>query len=293
MTNEIQGAGVALVTPFHNGEIDWIALEKLVRFNIKKDIDFLVVLGTTGEDPTLSSEEKIEILERVAIFSKGKVPLVAGFSGNNTKALVETIKSFHFQGYSAILSASPSYNKPTQDGIFQHFMAVEKVSPVPIMLYNVPGRTGSNISTFTALRLANASKKFFAIKEASGDLPQILRLLKVRPKGFKVFSGDDLLATPIIAMGGDGLVSVLGNALPKEISKIVHLGLKGKIEKAAKCHLELLDLMHLIFVDGNPAGVKFILEYLKICKKELRLPLVDATPTTAAKIESALKGLGI
>ena len=291
MNHKFRGTGIAIVTPFRNGKIDFPALEGLIDFLIDGGVEFIVSLGTTGESVTLSRPEKTEVLEFTADVNKGRVPLVAGFGGNNTKQVVEEIQNFHFSGFDAILSASPAYNKPTQEGIFHHFMELEKVAPVPIIIYNVPGRTSSNISSATTLRLAHASEKFIAIKEASGDLVQCMEIVKDRPKDFLVLSGDDVLTLPMLGFGCDGVISVIGNGFPLLFSGMVRDALSGDFENAKDKHLQLLDLMHLIFVDGNPAGIKGVLEILGKTSREVRLPLVSLTDQTFDLIQEAVKEL--
>ncbi|MEM7101969.1 MAG: 4-hydroxy-tetrahydrodipicolinate synthase [Bacteroidota bacterium] len=291
MINEFRGTGVALVTPFRNGEIDFDGLEKVIEHTLSGKVEFLVSLGTTGEAVTLSEKEKLQILEFTAVVVKGRVPLVAGFGGNNTASLLEAVKAFHFKGYQAILSASPSYNKPTQEGIFQHFMALESVAPRPIILYNVPGRTSSNMTAQTTVRLAKASSKFIAVKEASGDMVQCMEIVRDRPENFLLLSGDDVLTLPMLGFGGDGLISVVANAFPKEYSEMVRHGLDGHFGKARPNHYALMDIIDLLFVDGNPGGVKYALETLGICSSELRLPLVSISETTKQALQSAISTL--
>lgn len=281
MSKLFRGTGVALVTPFKNGAIDFDGLERLINHNIEGGVEFLVSLGTTGESVTLTEKEKHAVLDFTVSVTAERIPIVAGFGGNNTTAVIESIKTYHFDGIAGILSASPAYNKPSQEGIFQHFMAIAKVSPCPIILYNVPGRTASNMSAATTLRLANASDKFVAVKEASGNLAQCMQIVNgKKPANFSVLSGDDNLTLPMLACGMDGLISVVGNAYPKLYSDMVRAGLAGDFEAARKIHYSLMDLVDLLFVDGNPAGVKHVLNCLDICGEELRLPLVPATAPT-------------
>lgn len=285
MSKLFRGTGVALVTPFKNGAVDYDGLERLINHNIEGGLEFLVSLGTTGESVTLSKKEKHAVLDFTVKVTNGRIPVVAGFGGNNTAAVIEEIKSYHFKGIAGILSASPAYNKPTQEGIYQHFMAIEKVAPCPIILYNVPGRTSSNMTAETTLRLANASDKFVAVKEASGNLAQCMQIVNgAKPEHFSVLSGDDNLTLPMLAFGMDGLISVVGNAYPKAYSDMVRAGLAGDFETARTIHYRLMDLVDLLFVDGNPAGIKKALECLDICSQELRLPLVPATSPTQKAI---------
>jgi len=293
MSKLFRGTGVALVTPFKNGDVDYEGLERLINHNINGGLEFLVSLGTTGESVTLTKEEKHAVLDFTVKVAAGRIKIVGGFGGNNTAAVIESIQDYHFNGIDGILSASPAYNKPTQEGIYQHFMAIEKVAPVPIIIYNVPGRTASNITAETTLRLANASNKFVAIKEASGNLAQCMQIVNgEKPADFSVLSGDDNLTLPMLAFGMDGLISVLGNAFPQEYSDMVRAGLAGDFDAARKIHYQFMDLVDLLFVDGNPAGVKAALDMLGVCGDELRLPLVNATEPTVkaiAKIVDALK----
>ena len=280
------GTGVALVTPFKNGAVDYDGLERLINHNIEGGVEFLVSLGTTGESVTLTEAEKHAVLDFTVKITAGRVAIVAGFGGSNTAALIESIQNYHFRGIDGILSASPAYNKPTQEGIYQHFMAIAAVAPCPIILYNVPGRTASNMTAATTLRLANASDTFVAIKEASGSLAQCMEIVNgAKPAHFSVLSGDDNLTLPMLACGMDGLVSVIGNAYPKEYSDLVRAGLAGDFATARQLHYSFMDLVELLFVDGNPAGVKYALQELGICGEELRLPLVPATDQTKKSMD--------
>ncbi|MEM6724994.1 MAG: 4-hydroxy-tetrahydrodipicolinate synthase [Bacteroidota bacterium] len=293
MANTFKGTGVALVTPFKDGQVDYNALEKVVEHCIAGGLEFLVSLGTTGESVTLSKEEKLKVLNVTAEIAHTRIPLVAGFGGNNTQAIIDSINSFDFKQYDGILSVVPAYNKPTQEGIYQHFKAIGAVAPRPVILYNVPGRTSKNMTAETTLRLAHENSIFCAVKEASGDLVQVMKIVKDRPKGFLVLSGDDVLTLPMLSFGADGVISVIANALPQQYSDMVRLGLSGNFEAAGKAHLELIELIDLLFVDGNPAGVKAALEILGVSSVGLRLPLVPVTPATYTAIEKQLAGLGI
>lgn len=269
------GTGVALATPFSNGKIDYEALEKLINHVINGGVDYLVSLGSTGESATLSREECRQVLDFTIQINNGRLPLVAGnFGGNNTAELVERIKLFDFNGIDGILSSSPAYNKPAQEGIFQHFMKIAEVCPRPIIIYNVPGRTASNISAETCIRLAKASSKFVAVKEASADIPQGTKIIKEAPAYFSVLSGDDPTAFSLIASGGQGVISVIANAFPQEQSGMVRALLQQDFEQARKLNLQLHDLHQWLYVDGNPSGIKAALEMLGICSREVRLPLV-------------------
>ena len=273
---QFRGLGVALVTPFKNGEIDFSSLNKIIEHTISGGVDYLVSLGTTGESVTLSSAECRKVLDFTIKINSGRVPLVAGlFGSNDTAALVEKIKNFDFTGFDGILSSSPSYSKPTQEGIFQHYMKIAEVSPVPIIIYNVPGRTASNILPETILRFANASKKFAAVKEASGDVIQGMKIIKDKPEHFSVLSGDDPTAFSLITAGGQGVISVIANALPEQFSEMVKSALNDDLNTARDLNLQLLDLHPWLYVDGNPAGVKAALEILNLCNRDVRLPLVS------------------
>lgn len=270
-----RGTGVALVTPFKNGEIDWEDLEKIIGHVIAGGVEFLVSLGTTGESVTLSDEEHRQILDFTIKINRGRVPLAAGiFGGNNTAAMVEKIKDFNFEGIDALLSSNPSYSKPGQEGIFQHYMALAEVSPRPIIIYNVPSRTASNMTAETTLRLANASDKFLGIKEASDDIYQITKIIKGKPKNFLVLSGDDFLSLPVIAAGGDGVISVIANAVPRPFTDMVRAALRNDMPAARQLNFKLLELYKLLFIEGNPVGVKAALELQGLCSREVRLPLV-------------------
>ena len=290
MAFKFDGTGVALVTPFlDNGTIDYTALERLVEHCITGGVDFLVALGTTGETPTLSTQEQGAVLEHVVRFTAGRVPLVAGYGGNNTAALVEQLKSHSFEGIDGILSASPSYNKPTQEGIYQHFMALAEVAPRPIILYNVPGRTASNMTAETTLRLAKASDQFVAVKEASGNLAQVMQIINGdRPADFAVLSGDDNLTLPMIACGAHGLISVVANAYPKGYSDLVRAARAGDLDTARSLHYRYMDLVDALFAEGNPAGVKYVLSQLGIGQDTLRLPLVGTSDALQTRLNALM-----
>ncbi len=284
--------GVALVTPFNEDEsIDYDALASLVEFQIKNGTDYLVVCGTTAETPTLTQEEKVAVLKFVIQVNQGRVPIVYGIGGNNTNQLVDIIQNFDFTGIDAILSVTPYYNKPSQEGLYRHYAAVAAVSPLPIILYNVPGRTGVNMSANTTLRLANDFKNIQAIKEASGNFSQIDDIIKNKPTDFMVISGDDGITFPLITLGAVGVISVIGNAFPKEFSRMVRLALAGDYEKARIIHHRFTELIELLFVEGNPAGVKSMLAVMGMIKNVLRLPLVPNTIRTYEKIREVLKKL--
>lgn len=289
MDDRFRGLGVALVTPFRsNGQIDYAGLEKLIEHQIVGGVDYVVVMGTTGESVTLTKDEKHQLLAQVISVVHNRIPVVLGVGGNNTAEVIEALGSFELDGVDAILSVSPYYNKPTQEGIYQHYKAIAQASLRPIILYNVPGRTGSNITASTTLRLAKDFSNIIAIKEASANLDQIGMILKYRPKDFIVISGDDALTLPIIALGGEGVISVVGNALPEEFSTLVHAALDGDLATARREHLRLIEVINLLFVEGNPGGIKNVLKVLGICGDAMRLPLVNVSEGTAKKLYQAL-----
>ncbi len=289
MENKFKGLGVALVTPFQeNGLVDFSGLQRLLEHQINGKTDYLVVQGTTGETPTLTAEEKRSVLDFVLEINNKRLPVVLGVGGNNTQALVETLETFDFTGVDAILSASPNYNKPTQEGIYQHYKLLAAHSPLPIILYNVPGRTSSNMAPETTLRLAREFKNIIAVKEASGNMEQIMRLIKDKPEDFLVISGDDGITLPMIASGGDGLISVIGNAFPGEYSEMVRAALDGDLVTARALHYKLFDYLHYLFVEGNPAGVKEVLKYMNICSNNVRLPLTPVSEATSNKLYALL-----
>lgn len=289
---EIQGAGVALITPFHaDGSIDFETLGNLIEFQISEGMDYLVSLGTTGETATLSSEEKKKVWQFTKDKVKGRVPLVAGIGGNNTLEIVEAVKNFDTEGFCAILSVSPYYNKPTQAGIYQHYKAIAEVSKLPIILYNVPGRTGSNISAETTLRLAKEFKNIVAIKEASGNFAQFSEILRDKPEHFQLISGDDPATLPMMALGAIGIISVVGNAYPKYVSTLAHLCAEGKYSEAKDIHYKLLEITELCFVEGNPCGVKYILKELGFGEDYVRLPLVRVSSKIQQRIQEAMRSL--
>ncbi len=289
MPQQYRGTGVALVTPFNeDGSIDFDGLKKVIEHDIKGGVEYLVSLGTTGESATLNKEEKLQVLRYTAEVVNKRVPLVAGFGGNDTRELIESIKAFDFAGYDALLSASPYYNKPTQEGIYQHYKAVASASPVPVILYNVPGRTSSNITAETTLRLARDFKNIIAVKEASGNFDQVMHIIKNRPEGFLVISGDDLITLPLIASGADGVISVIGNAIPGDFSEMVRLALKNDFTAARKLHYKLTDLTNLLFIEGNPGGVKSVLKQLGIGTDQVRLPLWRISDELTQKLKAEL-----
>ena len=289
MDDRFRGLGVALVTPFRsNGQIDYAGLEKLIDHQIAGGVDYVVSMGTTGESVTLTKAEKHELLAQTIGYVRNRVPVVLGCGGSNTAEVIEALNSFEMDGVDAILSVSPYYNKPTQEGIYQHYKAIAQSSLRPIILYNVPGRTGSNMSSETTVRLARDFKNIIAIKEASANLDQMGRILKHKPRDFMLISGDDTLTLPIIALGGVGVISVVGNALPAETSALVKAALKGDLETARREHLRMIEVIDLLFAEGNPGGIKQVLKVLGVCGDTMRLPLVNISEATAGKLYKAL-----
>lgn len=290
--NIFRGLGVALITPFtESGEVDYNALGNLVEYQVNNGADFLCILATTSESPCLSKQEKLDIQHFIVNLVDRRVPIVIGCGGNNTYAIAEELRNGDFNGIDGILSVCPYYNKPTQEGLYQHFKTLACATELPVILYNVPGRTGINMTAETTLRLANDCENIVAIKEASGNLEQIDDILKNKPEGFAVLSGDDSLTFPMLAGGAEGVISVIGNALPKEFSQMISLEQEGKYEEAVKIHHSLTELYKLLFVDGNPAGVKAVLTEMGYIKNVLRLPLVPARETTIQKISQSLQEL--
>lgn len=287
---QLVGTGVALVTPFSGDmSIDILALQRIVNYCIDGGVDYLVVLGTTGESVTLSKSEKQLVADTVVAANAGRLPLVLGVGGNNTAAIIEELGQLDLSQFDAILSVSPYYNKPTQEGIYQHFKAIATASPKPIIVYNVPSRTGSNMLPATTLRLARDCANIVAIKEACGDMDQIKQLVKDKPNTFMIISGDDTTALPTVLAGGEGVISVLGQGLPSEFSNMIRLGQQGKTEDAQKLQSTLREGMDLIFQEGNPAGIKAVFETLGLCKAHVRLPLVEATTDLKVKIAGFVK----
>ena len=292
METEIKGTGVALVTPFKsNFEVDYDALENLVRHVTKGGVDYLVALGTTGETVTLTNEEKLKVFQVIKDVNGHKLPLVLGHGGNNTRSLIEGIKRYDLNGVEAILSVVPPYNRPNQRGLYAHYKAFSAASPLPFLLYNVPGRTGVNLEPETTLALANDCDNILGVKEASGNIEQIMRILRSAPEGFQVISGDDGITIPLISVGATGLISVIANAFPKEISLAVRSALSGDFQTANENHYKLFDLMSLTFADGNPAGVKCMMQKLGLCENTLRLPLFPVNDEVAGKIKLAVSKL--
>lgn len=292
MQNIFRGLGIALITPFKkDGSVDYKTLKSLVDYQIGNGADFIVILATTGETPCLEKEEKDEITKTVIDVVKGRVPILKYCGGNNTAAVVREIKESDWSGVDGILSICPYYNKPSQEGLYEHFKAIANVSKLPIVLYNVPGRTGINMTAETTVRIANSFSNVVAIKEASGSLEQVDEIIKYKPDNFEVLSGDDALTFPMIVSGAVGVISVIGNALPKEFSRMIRLELNGEFEAARAIHHKFTELYKLLFVDGNPAGCKALLNDMGMIENILRLPLVPTRIETKQKMNDILKGL--
>lgn len=288
--NIFKGLGIALITPFNaSGAVDYVVLKKLVEYQLKNGADFFCILATTGETPTLTDDEKQRIKELVVEVVAGRVPILMGCGGNNTAAIVEELHTRDFSGIDGILSVCPYYNKPSQEGLYQHFKTIANATDMKVVLYNVPGRTGVNMKAETTVRLARNCKNIVAVKEASGNLEQVDEIIKNKPDTFDVISGDDALTFPMIACGAVGVISVIGNALPKEFSRMLRLEQNGEFEPARKIHHMFTDLFNLLFVDGNPAGVKAMLHEMGMIENVLRLPLVPTRLTTMQKISECLK----
>jgi len=284
------GTGVALVTPFKKDfSVDVEALKKIVNYQIDNGINYLVVLGTTGEPATLKKEEKELVIKTVIETNNGRLPLVLGVGGNNTAEVVEELQTRDFTGFSAVLSVSPYYNKPTQEGIYQHFKAIAEASPLPVILYNVPGRTGSNVLPSTVIRLATDFENIVAIKEAAGDIVQAMKLIQLKPKDFLVISGDDMVTLPMVLAGGSGVISVIAEGFPKQFSEMIRLGLERKVDEAYKIHYEIADSIDMIFEQGNPGGVKEIFKSLGLSENTVRLPLVNVNEDLAKRLNEFVK----
>lgn len=291
-TSIFKGLGVALITPFKaDGSVDFPTLLKLVEYQVNAGTNYLVIFGTTAESPTLTDEERAEIKAAVVKQVDGRIPIVLGIGGNNTQQVVSSIKNTNLEGISAILSVVPYYNKPSQEGIYQHYRKIAESTDMPIILYNVPGRTGTNMNADTTLRLAHEFKNIIAVKEASGNFRQIDEIIKKKPTHFMVISGDDAITFPLITLGAMGVISVVGNAFPKEFGRMVHLAIAGELEESRAIHYRFVEMMDLLFVDGNPAGVKRLMSEMGLIENALRLPLVPTTIKTTEKIRSALNAL--
>lgn len=292
--NIFKGLGIALVTPFNeDGSVDYESLMGLIEYQINNGADFFCILATTGETPCLTAEEKQKINDIVVERVAGRLPILMGCGGNNTAAVIQELKTGDFRGIDGVLSVCPYYNKPSQEGLYQHFKAIAAATELPVVLYNVPGRTGVNLKAETTVRLARDCKNIVAIKEASGSLEQVDEIIKNKPKDFDVISGDDALTFPMVSCGAVGVISVIGNALPKEFSKMIRLEFRGEYEGARKIHHRFTDLFSLLFVDGNPAGVKAMLHEMGMIKNVLRLPLVPTRISTLQKMSEIMKELKI
>ena len=292
--NIFKGLGIALITPFcEDGSVDYKSLVRLMEYQLDNGADFFCILATTGETPCLTKDEKQKIKDLVVSTVNGRVPILMGCGGNNTAAVVEDLKTGDFRGIDGVLSVCPYYNKPSQEGLYQHFKAIAAATSLPVVLYNVPGRTGVNLKAETTVRLARDCENIVAIKEASGSLEQVDEIIKNKPKDFAVISGDDALTFPMISCGAEGVISVIGNALPKEFSRMIRLEFKGEYEGARKIHHRFTELFSLLFVDGNPAGVKAMLHEMGFIENVLRLPLVPTRISTLQKMSEILKELKI
>ena len=287
------GTGVALVTPFKKDfSVDTEALTRITNHVIEGGVEYLVILGTTAESATLNAEEKEVVIQTIVSANKGRVPMVLGVGGNNTAKVVEELKTRDLSQFAAILSVSPYYNKPTQEGIYQHFKAVSEASPIPIIVYNVPGRTSSNMLPATVIRLANDFKNIIGIKEAAGDIVQAMKLIQTKPEDFLVISGDDMITLSMVLAGGAGVISVIGEGFPKEFSEMVRLGLNKKVDEAYKLHYKLADSIDMIFEQGNPAGIKEVFKHLGLSENTVRLPLVNVDENLSVRLSNFIKNLG-
>jgi 4-hydroxy-tetrahydrodipicolinate synthase len=287
------GTGVALVTPFKKDfSVDTEALARITNYVIEGGVEYLVILGTTAESATLNAEEKEVVIQTIVAANNGRVPMVLGVGGNNTAKVVEELKTRDLTKFAAVLSVSPYYNKPTQEGIYQHFKAVSEASPISIIVYNVPGRTASNMLPSTVVRLANDFKNIIGIKEAAGDIVQAMKLIQTKPEGFLVISGDDMITLPMVLAGGAGVISVIGEGFPKEFSEMVRLGLNKKVTEAYKIHYKLADSIDMIFEQGNPAGIKEVFKHLDLSENTVRLPLVNVDENLSGRLSNFIKNLG-
>jgi len=290
---KFRGTGVAIVTPFKNdSSIDFTAMGRVINHVIEGGINYIVAMGTTGEASTLSRDERQALISYIVEAVDNRIPVVAGIGGNNTQEIINTIRELNLEGVDGILSVAPYYNKPNQKGIFQHFKAIATCSPLPVIIYNIPGRTCSNISSDTCIELAHTCENIVAVKEASGDLAHIMRLIKGKPENFLVISGDDMLTLPIIAAGGAGVISVLANAYPAQCSELVNNLLKNNFKAAREIQLHFLEIIELLFTDGNPAGIKAFLSIMNLCDNNLRLPLVSVNRTVFLKIQKVIEDVG-
>lgn len=292
LAKDFRGTGVAIITPFsEDGSIDWASFKKLISFLTEGKVDYLVVMGTTGENVTISKEEKHEIFRYVASENAGRLPLVAGIGGNNTAEVLDGLKHTDLAGYQAILSVSPYYNKPNQEGIFQHYKMISEASPLPVIMYNVPGRTGMNVSAETTVRIARNCPNIIATKEASGNFEQIMQIIKNKPDGFEVISGDDGIALPMIAVGSIGVISVVANAYPAKFSDMVRLALGNRYAEAGLLHYKLIDIINSLFEEGSPSGVKAYLSEMGVCGNYVRMPVYPVSEELAGKIKSLMREL--
>lgn len=290
LAKDFRGTGVAIITPFsENGAIDWASFKKLIRFLTEGKVEYLVVMGTTGENVTISKEEKQEIFQFVVRENAGKLPLVAGIGGNNTAEVLEGLKHTDLTGYQAILSVSPYYNKPNQEGIFHHYKMISEASPLPVIMYNVPGRTGMNVSAETTIRIARACPNIIATKEASGNFEQIMQIIKNKPDGFEVISGDDGITLPMMAVGSIGVISVVANAFPAKFSEMVRLALDENYPAARVIHYQLVDIIGSLFEEGSPSGVKAYLSEMGVCGNHFRMPVYKVSDKLHYKIKSLMQ----
>jgi 4-hydroxy-tetrahydrodipicolinate synthase len=288
------GTGVALITPFRKDDsVDFRALSNVVEHVINNGVEYLVALGTTGETPVLSEDEQVAVVRHIKDANKGRLPLVVGMAGNDTSALLKKIERWDFDGIDAILSASPQYNKPSQRGLQSHYLAVAEASPRPIIIYNVPSRTGSNISAETTLALAHENEKFIGIKEASGNMSQLMAIAGGKPELFHLISGDDAMTLPMISLGGSGVISVIGNAFPRQFSEMVRLALADRWDEARRIHYSLLDIIGQLFAEGNPSGIKAALNILNICENHVRRPLVPVSRSTYSRLSELIGSIPI
>jgi len=292
LREKFRGTGVAIVTPFsQDGKIDWPSFEKVINHIINGKCEYIVVLGTTGESVTIHGQEKQEVFSYANKINAGRVALVAGIGGNDTNEVLEGFKTYDLKGYDAILSVAPYYNKPNQEGIFQHYKKLNAATPLPIIMYNVPSRTGQNVTADTQLRIANECNKIFATKEASGNFEQIMQIIKYKPQDFMVISGDDVITLPMIACGAEGLISVVANAYPKDFSEMVRLCLTGKFIEAQKLHYKYTDVINSMFTEGSPSGVKTYLAEMGLCGNYFRLPVWPVSAKHHEKIKELMKGV--
>jgi 4-hydroxy-tetrahydrodipicolinate synthase len=292
LQEKFRGTGIAIVTPFiADGSIDWINFRHLINFWMEGKVEYLVVLGTTGESPTVHGEEKQQVFSFVNEVTSGRVPLVAGIGGNDTNEILHDFKTFDLTGYDAILSVSPAYSKPNQEGIFQHYKTLNAHTPLPIIMYNVPARTGQNVTAETHVKIASECKNIFGTKEASGDFNQIMQIVKNKPKDFMVISGDDLITLPIIACGGAGVISVVANAYPRDFAEMVRLCLAGRFNEALPLHYKYVDIISSMFSEGSPSGVKAYLAEMELCTNAVRLPVWPVSAKHLEKIRGLMKNV--